>query len=370
MTKNQSSKQKYEKLSSTLREDLRHSGEISRSLKLDFMDLKEFYLNKDQKDRLSQMNWFKKTVFTAFWLFKILFLKLTPARRIILLLSFILLFLSRPIIINSGNENIPNWSLLGIVLILFILMLELKDKLLAKDELEAGRQVQNALLPKENPVVPGWQIWLYSQPANDVGGDLIDFLILSETRFSIALSDIAGKGLSAALLTAKLQSTLRALLPDYENLPELVTKLNEIFYRDGLPTSFASLIYSEISPSSGEIRLVNAGHMPPLIIKNNKIVELTKGQTALGIIPEEKYKEQNVRLNKNDLFLVYSDGVTEARNEAGDFFGENRLIALLQKSYENSAQDLGKKLLQAIKDYVGETHTTDDISLAIFKRVE
>jgi len=121
--------------------------------------------------------------------------------------------------------------------------LELKDKLHAKTELEEGRSVQNALMPEENPKVDGWDIWLYTRPANDVGGDLLDFTKISENNYGISLGDVAGKGLSAALLMAKLQSTIRAIVPDYISLSEFGNKLNHIFCRDSLPKLFSSLIY-------------------------------------------------------------------------------------------------------------------------------
>jgi hypothetical protein len=356
-----------QKLSSAFREDLRHSGEIGRSLKQDFRELKEFYLDKEQKKRLSRMGWFKRTFFTTLWLFKILFLKLTPARRFLLLLSFILLLLSRTTT-NTGSNNTPQMLVAGIVLILFILMLELKDKLLAKDELEAGRQVQNALHPKKNPSVPGWEIWLSSEPANDVGGDLIDFLPLAPTRFGIALGDIAGKGLSAALLSSKIQSTFRALLPDLKSLSDLAEKLNQIFYRDGLPKSFASMIYLELSPNIETIRFVNAGHMPPMIIRDRKLEELSKGQTALGILPREIYQEQIIDLNRNEIFVVYSDGATEARNVSGDFFGDQRFRTMLWNSRGVSAQELGVRIMNTVHKFVGDARMADDISLVILKR--
>lgn len=364
------SEQTAQKLGKTLKEDLRHGSDLKRSLKQDFRDLKEFYLDKEQKLRLERLGWFKRTFYMTIWFLKILFLKLSPIRRILLLIGIFLLFFSQPIVLNNRVEIQPNWFIGGIILILFILMLELKDKLLARDELEAGRKVQNALLPERSPRVPGWQIWLFSRPANEVGGDLIDFLSLGSKRYGIALGDIAGKGLGAALLTSKLQATLRAFLPDLRSLSILGSKLNKIFYRDAPSQSFASLVYLEISPHSGTVHLVNAGHMPPLLLRSGKIEELPKGESALGILPEENYREHRITLEKDNLLIVYSDGVTEARNQDGIFLGEKRFRAILMKLTEFSAHKTGENILKAVGQFVGDARPTDDISLAILKRTE
>jgi len=146
-------------------------------------------------------------------------------------------------------------TLLSGIIFLFIIALELKDKLHAKSELEEGRAVQKALMPETIPDVAGWDIWLYTKPANDVCGDLLDFLKLSEEKVCISIGDVAGKGLSAALLMAKLQSTIRAIVPDYNSLMELGEKINRIFCRDSLPKLFASLVYVELDVTSGKIKI-------------------------------------------------------------------------------------------------------------------
>ena len=158
-------------------------------------------------------------------------------------------------------------------------------------------------------------------------------------------------------------------MPDLISLSELANKLNQIFYRDGLPKSFASMIYLELIPNLKTIRLVNAGHMPPIVIKEKKIEELSKGQTALGIIPHETYREEKINLDRDNIFVVYSDGVTEARNEAGEFFGDKRFRTMLMNSTNFSAQELGIQIMTTIHKFVGDARRADDISLAILKRI-
>jgi hypothetical protein len=247
--------------------------DIKKTLRRDFRETKEFYLEEDRMRQLGNMGRFKRLLFTVIWLFKSLYLKLTPVRRILLIVSLVLVFINVSTTIGRTNIRMDsNLKIVGGVILLFILMLELKDKLLAKDELIAGRSVQEALLPDSSPEIQGWDIWLYSKPANHVGGDLIDYIRLNNNRFALTLGDVSGKGLPAALFMAKLQSTLRALVNEYDSISLLANKINEIFHRDTVPQSFASLIYLEISSNSNQIEILNAGHMPPLILRGKKIL--------------------------------------------------------------------------------------------------
>jgi sigma-B regulation protein RsbU (phosphoserine phosphatase) len=224
------------------------------------------------------------------------------------------------------------------------------------------------LMPEEHPDIPGWDVWLFTRPANDVGGDLVDFIELDRNRCGFALGDIAGKGLGAALLMAKLQATIRALAPMSKGLEWLGSQLNEIFHRDCIPSRFASLIYLELSLDSGKISVLNAGHIPPLVVKDNKIKELDLGDPALGLIEKTRYKKVSVRLNRDDLIFGYSDGLTEARNRAGDFFGDQKVKQLVQQYHLLDPETIGKKIVEEIRSFQGDTKPSDDLSMMILKR--
>ena len=168
----------------------------------------------------------------------------------------------------------------------------------------------------------------------------------------------------------KLQATLRALVPDFLSLEQLAVKLNSIFYRDSLPNRFASLIYLEINSDSNEIRTVNAGHIPPIITGQGKLSEMDKGSPALGIMADSTYREERIRLNKRELFIAYSDGVTEARNDAGEFFGESRLKELLANTEGLNATNVGKKILEHVDNFIGDARATDDLSMIIIRRLD
>jgi sigma-B regulation protein RsbU (phosphoserine phosphatase) len=296
-------------------------------------------------------------------------MRLTPFRRIVLVLGIVLLVWSPVVIMTNKHIEVMDFRLIGGAAILIVLMLELKDKLLARDELGAGKRVQQALMPEQSPSVPGWLLWIYSRPANEVGGDLIDFLRQSENRFGIALADVSGKGLQAALIMAKLQATLKALAPDYDSIGKLITKLNAIVHRDGLPNSFASLVYAEVAPDSGTVRFVNAGHLPPILLTTSGLQETQKGEPALGLMESIVYAERQLELQSGDIFFVYSDGLTEASNEWGEFFGSERLLKRLPSLRGRSPEEIGKSLLGEIDFFVKDAPPNDDISLVILKRL-
>jgi sigma-B regulation protein RsbU (phosphoserine phosphatase) len=351
------------KIRHVLRDDLSR-GDFWSTLRRDFRELKEFMLTDERRKRLNEMSRVKQWLSIAWWLLKGLILKLTPARRLLLLLGVFL------VVIHANNQGeSQQYHILGGLILLFVLMLELKDKLIAREELEAGHVVQKALMPERTPFVPGWKLWLFTRSANEVGGDLVDFMQLNENRFAVAVGDVAGKGLRAALLMAKLQATLRALAPDFSSLGELAAKLNQIFCRDSLPNIFASLFYLEVQADSGSVRAVNAGHFPPLVLRGHQIEKMEKGGMALGLSTAATFSEQATALQKDDILLIYSDGLTEARNEQGDFFGERRLLDFLSHLSHLTAEELGNRLVAEVDRFTGEARANDDLSIALLKRV-
>ena len=363
------SKSKEPRIVKTIKDDIRNV-KIKDDVSGEYRELKEYFLSEERKDKLETMSKFRKFFVTPWWLLKALYFKLTPVRRLLLLLGIIfMLFALRSSRIESGDVTVDFFGLsfISALLFLFIIALELKDKLHAKTELEEGRAVQIALKPEENPIVEGWDIWLYTRPANDVGGDLLDFIKISESKYGISIGDVAGKGLSAALLMAKLQSTIRAIVMDYTSLSELGKKLNQIFCRDSLPRLFSSLTYIDINSESGLTKILNAGHIPPLIIRKGKIESLEKKSPALGLMQNCDYQEQEVTLNSGEALFIYSDGLTEARNENGDFFGEDKLKNILLRNSGLSSQQLGELVLSFVDQFKGTAKVHDDMTMVIVK---
>lgn len=354
----------------TFRDDFRQT-KIREEFKSEYKDLKQYFLSADRRDKLTGMNPIKKVFILPWWIIKAMYFRLTPFRRLLLFLGVLFLITSGSFSTDSEGTTF-NFNISAImvgIIFLFILALELKDKLLAKTELQEGRSIQIALMPEESPKVAGWDIWLYTRSANDVGGDLLDFIQIEDKRFGIAVGDVAGKGLSAALLMSKLQATIRALAYDLTSLSLLAEKLNTIFHRDSPSKFFASLIYSEIESNNSNIRLVNAGHYPPIIVRKNQIENLQKNAPALGLVQNTVFNEQNISLSQNDFVIFYSDGLTEAQNESGDFFGERRLVELLKNKENFSSLELGKMILANVDYFVNKFPAHDDLTLAILKKV-
>jgi sigma-B regulation protein RsbU (phosphoserine phosphatase) len=311
------------------------------------------------------MGRFRRWLWQAGWLLRSLLERLSPTRRALLVVALALVFLGQPEAAGAGSWELPA----ALFLLLVVLMLELKDKLLARDELELGRSIQLSLLPDHDPQLAGWEIWLYSRPANDVGGDLVDYLELDSDRLAVFLGDVAGKGLGAALLMAKLQATLRALVAPALEPPDVVSQLNRIFCRDAVEGRFATLVHLELTAMSGRVRFVNAGHLPPLWSRPQGVEQSEPMSLPVGIEASEHYVEQTITLEAGDLLVVFSDGATEATNEKGEFYGDARLCALVEAAHGRGARVLGEEILRSVRDFQGESRPADDLSLVVLRRL-
>ena len=194
MANQNSSKKGDPHIGRTIRDDF-HNLKIKDDFRGEYKDLKEYFLTDERKEKLKTMSGFKKFFVLPWWLLKALFFKLTPFRRILLLIAIVSILISSNNQINDEkiNINLVTPALIGGLIFLFILALELKDKLLARTELEEGRAIQIALMPDSQPKVSGWDIWLYTKPANDVGGDLLDIINLDNNKFGVSIGDVACK---------------------------------------------------------------------------------------------------------------------------------------------------------------------------------
>jgi serine phosphatase RsbU (regulator of sigma subunit) len=341
--------------------------EFWHTLFRDFNDIKEFYLEEEQKARLEKLRPFVRGFYLLGWLLKSLFLKLTPIRRFLLFIAILIIVLNNSDIhLGLINLTIKLGDFAGAILI-FILMLELKDKLLARNELAEGRAIQTRLLPDPSPKITGWDAWLYSQPANDVGGDLIDCIRFTDNHHILVLGDVSGKGLPAALLMVKLQATIRALYTETTKLVDLGAQINRIFHRDGITRSFATLVVLDIRSDSGKIQLLNAGHTPPVLIRNGRPQATAKGNPALGLMADTAYDVVEDTLQQGDVLLVYSDGINESRNEQGECFGNEWLFNLIADLPNMLTADMGGRILAAVRNFSGEARPDDDQTLLILK---
>lgn len=337
------------------------TGDIPDSIRRDFKDTYDFYVTDEERRHLAELGKVKKSFWSAWCIIRGLFMRLSPPRRLMVLLAFILAWGD----VTDGTQD----TFLGFIALFFVLGLELKDKTMARAELQEGRAVQLAIMPASIPEIDGWEVWIHSTPANDVGGDLVDHLRMDDDRLALTLGDVAGKGLAAALLAAKLQATLRAIAPDEADLARRAAKLNRIIRRDGLPNRFISVLHADIRPESPVVRYVNAGHHPPFLLHEDGARELERGDPAIGLSVDSRFRAHDVILEENDLLVIYSDGVTEARNEIGRFYSDERFEELIRFCHGMSAKAVGQRILDSVSDFVQSARQSDDLSLIILRRL-
>ena len=347
-------------------------GHFFRNVRDEGREIRDFYLTEEKRDALGKMSAFKRWFLVAWWVLKSMFFKLTPVRRLLLAAGIVLIISAGATVSdNNGGEitqNIGPALFFGVAALLLVLLLELKDKLLAHSELQDGRAIQRAMQPESSPAVSGWDIWLYTYPANEVCGDILDFFPFSGKHYGIVTGDVAGKGLGAALLMVKIQALVRAFAPEVPALTSLAAKINEILLRDRIPARFASLMLLQFAPDSGIVRYLNAGHMPPLLISETGLTELGKGNCAIGLAPDTTFEQKELEMAPGQTLVLYSDGITEAENNSRESFGLERLEAQCRSASGLRAQAFGEKLVAGVDAFIGEERHRDDISLVVLQR--
>jgi sigma-B regulation protein RsbU (phosphoserine phosphatase) len=343
--------------------------ELPRSIKSEVRSIYRFYLDEERRAEIEKMRTPKRVLALPLWLLRSLLLKLTPQRRTLLIIALIVAFLGRMHFRFQDIDITFDGSPWAFLMVLFVLALELKDKLLAKDEIAVARQVQLAILPSSDPPWPGYAVWSHTRPANDVGGDLIDYIEEpSPNALGIALGDVAGKGLGAALLMAKLQASLRATAPGAPDLAALGGRLNGILCRDGLDNRFATLFYLEVPAGGGSIRFLNAGHNPPLVARGDGVALVEEASRPLGMFPDSTYTEGRLELAPGDLLVIYSDGLVEAHDQAEREFGLERLKTLVSTLRDRPPSEAGRVILEEVDRFLGEDKPQDDLSLILLQR--
>jgi serine phosphatase RsbU (regulator of sigma subunit) len=342
-------------------------GEHGRHFKRDIRDIYRFYLSEEERERLGQMRPLKRWIWISWWLARNLLRRLSPNRRLILVFAAFIFFFHPKFNFKDIHVDL-DFSQLAFPLAVLVLALELKDKLLARDEIEVARQVQISLLPKTQPELAGWDLASATIPANDVGGDLIDYLDGAGGRLGVALGDVAGKGMGAALLCAKLQATLRALAPGAASLEALGGALNGVLERSGLDNRYATLFYAEIEPGSGELRYLNAGHNPALHVSGERIETLSASSLPLGMLPGTAYGRGTATLASGDVVVLYSDGITEATDRKGREYGLERLQSCVREASGLTADEIVRRVLDAVSGFLEHEKPHDDQSLLVLRR--
>ena len=238
-----------------------------------------------------------------------------------------------------------------------------------EQELRVAHLIQQTLLPKEIPELPGWQISSYYQPAREVGGDFYDFLYFEDGRMGIVIGDVTDKGVPAALVMATTRSILRSTAHASISPGKVLEQANDLLHPDIPPKMFVTCLYAILDPVSGHLEYANAGHDLPHWRHNGKVTELRATGMPLGLMPEMFYEEKEVTLGAGDSVLFYSDGLVEAHNPQREMFGFPRLARLLEeKGHGTPAIDY---LLAELSVFTGKDwEQEDDVTLVTLRREE
>jgi phosphoserine phosphatase RsbU/P len=322
---------------------------------------------------LEKKKW--KRPFLAGWaLFQAMLMKLSPARRVLLLIAVIALVLQGDIGVGRNDVTL-NTAWFGSLILFLLLALELADRVTMKRDLEIAREIQQWLVPDKPPAIAGIDIAFATRPQNTVAGDYYDaFLRPASAGDALAypllavVADVAGKSVPAALLMATFQASLRALSATPSSLDEIVVGLDRYARAHSLEgRRFTTAFIAEIDPASRAMRYVNAGHNAPILRRaSGQIERLEAGGPPLGLPlfteREIPYPSGSAQLQSGDLLFIFTDGVAEAVSESGDEYGESRLIACLQSAASGAAAEILNRVMADVNAFAGYARQHDDIT--------
>jgi len=233
-------------------------------------------------------------------------------------------------------------------------------------DLKQAAEIQRGILPRGAPRVAGVDLAGHNAASRTVGGDYYDFIPYPDGRVAVVLGDVAGKGMSAALLMSNLQARVQILAEDPGDLAGLMHRLDQSIAANSPENRFVTLFFGLIDPAAGRLVYSNAGHNPPLLIRATGEEErLEAAGTVLGIVPEIGYEEQSRELRPGDTLAIYSDGVTEAESPEGEEFGEQRLADLLTEHRTEPAAQIVERVLQAVSEWTADAPPADDVTLVV-----
>ena len=237
--------------------------------------------------------------------------------------------------------------------------LEMQDQ-----ELQRAREIQQSLLPREIPQIPGFEVAGAWQPASTVGGDYYDVLRLGEHRLGICIADVVGKGVSAALLMANMQAAVRAFGGNTESPAQLCGKVNRLLCDNIAAGKFVTFLYGVLDGESRTFRHCNAGHPYPILLSEGSIRALEQSGAVLGVFPDWSYEDSTIELRAGDRLLLFTDGITEASNTTGQEFEDASIAAFAKANGTLTAKELNSRLLAQVSAFCG-AHFQDDATLLV-----
>jgi serine phosphatase RsbU (regulator of sigma subunit) len=334
-----------------------------------------FYGKDVDWETINQLPPWKRPFRIARQLFWAMMNKLTPARRILLLIALVFLLLSG-FQFDFGNHTTfeIKGELFSALLFLLLLSLELADKVTMKRDLEIAREIQAWLVPSTPPAIPNAEVAFYTRAQNSVAGDYYDAFYptldaAAGGKLMLVMADVAGKSVPAALLMATLQASLRTIASEGLPLTPLTTRLNHYACAHSLGGQrFTTAVLAEYDPASRRLSYVNAGHNSPVIRRASGTTErLESSGLPLGITTEATFPSSEIALQPGDTLVLFTDGAVEAFNSAGEEFSDNRWLNVIRALPNLNAQQTLQYLMKSVEDFVGATRQSDDITCLVLR---
>src|SRR5687767_9647544 len=235
-----------------------------------------------------------------------------------------------------------------------------------EEEMAEAEQIQRGLLPKQLPTINGIEVSVAWRPARAVGGDYFDVLKFGDHHTGICIADVAGKGMPAALLMSNVQAVLKSFASERIGPGELCASVNNVICENIVLNRFISCFYALVDSEKRTLAYANAGHFPPMLVRDGRCLRLTEGGPVLGVFCQHKYEQEEIEIQSGDCLVLFTDGVTEACNANGDEFGEARLRELLIAGQKFSATELQEKIMTAVTEFADGSFD-DDVTLMVLR---
>jgi serine phosphatase RsbU (regulator of sigma subunit) len=353
----------------------REIGELWSQVRADARETYGFYGRDIDWEHVNRLSKWHRPFFIAKEMFVAMLMKLSPARRVLLIVALVLLFLSGFQFHYGDKVSVDiRFDFLAALIFLLLLALELADKVTMKRDLEIAREIQTWLLPAEPPKIQGAEVAFATRPQNSVAGDYYDAFYPSPNgdapgKLSLVIADVAGKSVPAALLMATFQASVHTIVREGTSIEDAILRLNRYACAHSLEgRRFTTAVLGEFDPATRSFTYVNAGHNAPVLRRRDGTIEqLESGGVPLGIVPDAQYETGSVELGSGDVLIFFTDGVVDATNESGEQFGDTRWREAVRNLPEANAEEDLRFLMRRVDAFVQQTRQFDDITYLILR---
>jgi len=365
-------------------------ADVRRLFTRDTAEAYRYFTRHADAKKLAAEPWYRRWPMQARLVFKGFTMRLSPARRALYAIGVVAAFLgvamlfrgfapvrlflfpfTISVVLPTWVEG-TTWLIVAFVAVNLLVLMEVADRLSLKGELEVARDIQLAMLPAGMQQAGDAVVCGVTRPANTVGGDFYDVIPLPDGRLVLALGDVAGKGSPAALLMALLLAMLRTLVDEGLEAARLIERLNVQVAKHSPASRFITFFYGLYDPRTGVLQFVNAGHLPPVLLRADgrfdRSAAASAGGLALGMFDHATYQTSQLTIEPGDVLVLYSDGITEAENPEGKAFEEAGLEAVLTRVAAGNPNEIGTAILASVEIYAADARLADDLTTLVVKR--